>query len=216
MQNFNIATFEVYNYHEKENLDPQNPHVEYRYGDHIRVQSESLENVHKAMALLGISYYQVQLMKDSGRGYFNEGDIVFTSEVITAINQRQEDEKKLYNKKQYDRAEKLNKLPEIITVWNFDKGYKVVLTHGEAEYKPSYSSSIQCGVYFKLIKPNKETERFWADDYITRNGKVQKAKFMEKAKYSIKDEEVRKAVVSKLKEMHKTYKEFKSKWGLRR
>ena len=112
-----------------------------------------------------------------------EGYEIVTSDIkkiikITEVeeNKRIENKKK-YDKKQRERVEKLNKLPEEVEVNHPDLKDICVFIKKKAEYNPKYGRSIQGGNYYLKQKNVNGFGFINLKQFVTRNGKLQYKKF---------------------------------------
>jgi hypothetical protein len=102
-----------------------------------------------------------------------------------------------------EKIERWNALPQEVDVLLLPSGGKVVLTRSKTEYREGYRPEFYVG--YEIRGADGRTERFYPGSYITRDGKVQKAKFLSAYSYNLDDDD-KKAIAPKLLELVETRK----------
>jgi hypothetical protein len=124
----------------------------------------------------GHEIWEVEKVED---GSTWRGEVIATCTILIEYRKKKAQDREDYDKAQKKLVRKLNKLPKKTTIYNKD-GIKIVGVRSNASYERSYSRNIQTG--YESITSSLDGEEFKIDrvtDYITKDGRVQKAKFLD-------------------------------------
>jgi hypothetical protein len=107
----------------------------------------------------------------------------------TFRDKRYEEERERSKRALLAKIEKWNALPSEEVVIKLPSGGKVVMVRHKAEYKGGYSTRFSIS-YNLVFADGKVEDRFWADNFVTSSGKVQRKKFTERYERSMPENDI--------------------------
>jgi len=183
----------------------------------ISIETTNLDNVLKAMELLGIEVFIVS----EGESSLSANEI-YISPLVSKTRQIEKSKKDEYDQQMKTLCKELNSLPRIVKTWYFGAAIKVVLVRPEkSEYNPTRSSKLLGSFGIEIYIGEKQVDdNFWLTDYITEDGKIQKKKFYENLRrhgledYAKTDFKGIEEFVNSLKEIKEVKDQCRSKYRI--
>jgi len=179
------------------------------YRNTIYIPTEDVENIKKAMQLLGLD--DMCIIK-------NGDTILYKHPKITELENKETAEREAYYTAMRATAENLNKEPTNIKTWQFADGYQIsIVREGTAslDLKMSAGRLSHCAIRQHFTKDGVDvsnTYYFEASRYISENGKILRKSFL--SWHREIPEDVANAIVDKIQEIHDFDKEYRKKWCL--
>lgn len=162
-------------------------------GNVEEVQNLKLKTIEQAKQIIKIVEITSYQIYENNEEHWHSGKVIEETQDITDYNKKVKKEREDYQKAQYAKVERINKLPLQKTIISNNK-IKVILKRSEATYIPSHSSEIKCHINIVYrLKDWAEDSKFYLFDYVARGGKLLRANFKKNFldRYGLTVEDVR-------------------------